>query len=312
MEHIKIEWPDDKRFAFSIFDDTDSATLENVRPVYDFLAELGFRTTKSVWPLSGDPARAAYPGDTCDDPDYCRWALQLQEQGFEIGLHNVTYHTSDRQTTRRGLERFRELFGGDPAVCTNHSQNAEAIYWAEARLTGIHVPVYGLLTRFRRWGKYRGHRQGDPLFWGDLCRQHIKYVRNFTFADVNTLSACPWMPYHDPRRPYVNYWFASTEGRRIETFIRALSEENQQRLEEEGGACIMYTHFALDFWRDGQLDTRFRRLMERLAGRPGWFVPVSTLLDHILARRGPHELTGRQRRQLERRWLWQRMRAGSV
>ncbi len=310
MAKIDIKWPEGKRFAFSVCDDTDLATLDNVRPVYDFLAELGLRTTKSVWPLSGDLERAAFPGATCEEPEYRSWVQGLQEQGFEIGLHNVTYHTSPREVTQRGLQRFRELFGHDPAICTNHSQNAESIYWAEARVTGIHVPIYGLLSRFRRWGKYHGHCEGDPLFWGDLCKQHVKYVRNFSFTDVNTLALCPWMPYHDPRRPFVNYWFASTEGREVNSFVNTLSEEDQQRLEDEGGACIMYTHFALDFWRDGRLDERFGRLMQRLAERPGWFVPVGALLDHILAQRGRHELTNRQRRILERRWLWQRIRAG--
>ena len=58
--------------------------------------------------------------------------------------------------------------------------------------------LYNLLTRFRNRGKYRGHVEGDPYFWGDLCRQKIKYYRNFTFRDINTLKACPFMPYHDP------------------------------------------------------------------------------------------------------------------
>jgi len=310
QELPRIKWPEGKRFAFTVFDDTDLATLENVRPVYDFLAELGLRTTKSVWPLSGDLQKAAFPGETCDDADYCRWVQQLQEQGFEIALHNVTYHTSDRETTRRGLERFRELFGHDPKTCANHSRNAEALYWAEQRLSGIHVPLYGLLSLFRRWGRFHGHRPGHPLFWGDLCRRHIKYFRNFCYADVNTLRACPWMPYHDPKRPYVNYWFAATEGGRVESFVSALSERNQEQLEEQNGACIIYTHFALGFWQDGRLEPRFRRLMERLAQRPGWFVPVGTLLDYILEQRGHHELTDRQRSILERRWLWDKLRLG--
>lgn len=52
-----IPWPDGKRFAFTIFDDTDHQTLENVPPVYDFLSDLGLRTTKSVWPLKGPACR---------------------------------------------------------------------------------------------------------------------------------------------------------------------------------------------------------------------------------------------------------------
>ena len=43
----KILWPDNKKFAFTIFDDTDRANLENIKIVYDFLNKLGFKTTLS-------------------------------------------------------------------------------------------------------------------------------------------------------------------------------------------------------------------------------------------------------------------------
>ena len=39
----------------------------------------------------------------------------------------------------------------------------------------------------------------------------IEQVRNFVFSDINTLKSCPYMPYQDPTKPYVNYWFASSE-----------------------------------------------------------------------------------------------------
>jgi len=55
------------------------------------------------------------------------------------------------------------------------------------------------------------------------------------------------MPYHDPERPYVNYWFASSEGEDVEAFNKCIAEQAQDRLEQEGGACIMYTLFAKDF-----------------------------------------------------------------
>ena len=51
-------WPDGKAFAFSVFDDTDLSTLENAPAVYRLLRDLGFRTTKSVWPLRGTRHRA--------------------------------------------------------------------------------------------------------------------------------------------------------------------------------------------------------------------------------------------------------------
>ena len=45
-------------------------------------------------------------------------------------------------------------------------------------------------------------------------------------------------------------------------------------MEAEGGACIMYTHFASGFVHDGGLDPRFTELVTRLAGKNGSFVPV--------------------------------------
>jgi hypothetical protein len=304
-----VSWPDGKRFAFTIFDDTDSQTLAAGREVYALLRDLGFRSTKSVWPIAptGEPSDH---GPTCDEPEYRAWAQELQRQGFEIGYHNATSHTSPRADTARALEAFAGYFGHYPAAMSNHYFSNEAIYFGDARLSGANRALYNLLTGFRNRKRFRGHVKGDPLFWGDLCREKIRYVRQFVFAEVNTLKACPSMPYHDPARPYVNFWFASTEASNCQRFVDALSEANQERLEAEGGACIMYAHFAHGFHENGGIHPRFRALMERLAGRPGWFAPVTTLLDHIQAQRGPVNLAATERRALERRWLSHKVRYG--
>jgi hypothetical protein len=166
------------------------------------------------------------------------------------------------------------------------------------------------MTRFSRRGMFRGHVEDDPLFWGDICRARIRYVRNFTFGSINTLAACPQMPYHDPDRKYVNAWFASSEGADARAYTKMVSEANQDRLEAEGGACIMYTHFASGFWADGRLDPRFTALMTRLAGKNGWFVPAGTLLDYLASERGVTVLDARDRAALERRWLLSKARIG--
>src|SRR5919109_3806642 len=111
-----IAWPDGKAFAFTIVDDTDGSTMENVPPVYALLADLGLRTTKSVWTLAGD----LRDGLACDDARYREWCLRLQEQGFEIALHNVASRSSPRARTIEGLDRFRDIFGADPSVHVNH------------------------------------------------------------------------------------------------------------------------------------------------------------------------------------------------
>lgn len=298
----KLPWPDGKRFAFTIFDDTDYSTVENVGEVYAFLRDLGFRTTKSVWPLEGEQTPIA-GGDTCENPKYLDWVLSLRDDGFEIGYHNATYHTSDRETSRRGLERFAELFSENPAVMANHVGCEEGMYWGESRLEGPTRFAFNLMTRGRRVGQHRGHVEGDRLFWGDLCRDRIRYVRNFVFRDINTFKKCPWMPYHDPRKPFVKNWFASSNGSGIKRFLETVSEESIERLEREGGACIMYTHLAAGFSQDGKPTARFRNVMERLASRDGWFVPVSTLLDWIRKTRGETVLTDVNRFRLELRWI---------
>ena len=88
-----VTWPQGKRFAFPVFDDPDSQTLEAGRAGYSFLADQGFLTTKGVWPVRG-PRTPSGHGGTCAEPDYLAWCVDLQRQGFEIGLHNATLHTS--------------------------------------------------------------------------------------------------------------------------------------------------------------------------------------------------------------------------
>ncbi|HEY3053333.1 MAG TPA: hypothetical protein VGK04_08095 [Thermoanaerobaculia bacterium] len=307
----KVAWPEGKRFAFTIFDDPDSQTLEAGREVYAFLSDCGLRTTKAVWPLRGDGV-ASDDGITCDDPGSVAWLKSLQEAGFEIGYHNATSHTSDRSQTVRGLDRFASLFGHDPQAMANHYYCDEDIYWGEHRLTGINRVVYNLLTRGRNRERFAGHVPGHPYFWGDLCQQRIKYVRNFVFADINTLKACPFMPYHDPLRPYVNYWYASSEGSKVSSFNECIRESEQDRLEEEQGACIMYTHFGHGYYEDGKLNARFRSLVERLSRKNGWFVPVTTLLDFLAQKKSAAAITDQQRTRLERRWLLHKIRFGTA
>ncbi len=304
---IAVDWPEGRKFAFTVFDDTDLATLENVMPVYRLLEDLGFRTTKSVWPVRGKE-RPAIGGATCEDRQYLAWVKGLQRAGFEIGLHNVTYHSSLREETVRGISRFEDLFGHPPNSLANHAENREGIYWGEDRLSGADRLLYRILTRGRRAGAFTGHTEGDPHFWGDICREKVRHVRNFVFPDVNTLAACPYMPYHDRQRPYVNAYFASSSGPDMASFNRLISEKNQDRLEEEGGACIVYTHFAKGFSDGKAPDRRFRGLMSRLRKKNGWFVPVTELLDYLLDRRGLHEISEEERRRLQRKWLLSRLR----
>jgi hypothetical protein len=301
-------WPEGKRFAFSIFDDTDFQTLSNVKPVYDFLGELGMRTTKSVWPIRGHETPIA-GGVTCEDEQYAKWTVDLQRAGFEIGLHNVTYHTSTREDTLRGFERFRDIYGHWPASLANHTGCREGIYWGDGRLSGMNAGLYNMATLGRRRSAFEGHLEDSPLFWGDVCKQRVQYVRNFVYRDINTLKACPQMPYFDPDRQFVNGWFASSEGSAVGSFVERIEESAQDRLEAEGGACIMYTHLACGFYEDGRLHPRFESLMRRLASKNGWFVPVTTMLDWLGNGRVQRPVSASERNKIERRWLLEKLLA---
>jgi hypothetical protein len=296
-----VPWPDGKRFAFTVFDDPDACSEES-RKVYEFLADLGFRTTMGVWPV-GPLREVNCPGETCADPGYLAHALRLQARGFEMGYHNAAPHSCTRQEIVTSFERFHEYFGHFPTAAANHF-NADALYWGTARFhAGMPRTIYDMVTRGRQRTRFQGHVESSPHFWGDLCRQHIRYYRNLVFREINTLKACPYQPYSDPERPFVNAWYCSSEGTNCAAYVKTTSEANLERLEEEGGMCIMYTHFGKGFIEDGKLEPEFVRLMTRLSRRNGWFAPVTTVLDYLQQANGLNPIPPRVLSRMEWRWL---------
>jgi len=303
-------FPGKKHFAFSVFDDTDNATIHNVEPVYQLLAELGIYTTKSVWPLPCVP-NVPSTGDTLADEQYLEFILWLSRQGFEIAFHNAQNHDATRQATAHGFAQFQQLIGARPRTHTNHCDNRENIYWGAKRLNSVSIrAAYNIATRLKWRNYFQGEVESSPYFWGDICKSHIDYVRGFVFDEVNLQRINPTMPYHDPRKPFVNYWFSSTDGHNADSFSRAVCEANQDRLETECGVCIMYTHFAAGFCDNGTVQSEFKRLMHRLATKNGWFVPVATLLDFLKDRNNNSVIPRQELANMERHWLLQKLARG--
>lgn len=303
-------WPGGARFAFTVFDDTDWTTMVNGPPVYDVLSDLGLRVTKSVWPTatSGRPRTG---GTSCDDPDYLAWVQSLQDVGHEIGYHNASDSPSKRVDTITALDRFAQHFGHHPRIGADHSGNLEAMYSGARRLSGLRSRIYGRAAAAMYHdvdGEFQGHDPESPYFWGDLCHDRIDYWRNFSFSGTNVLRSCPTLPYHDPDRPLVKWWFASTSAPTLEPFLAVLEPANLDRLEDEAGVCIIYTHFGVDFATDGKLDPRFAPAVAALAARNGWFAPTSAVLDRLRARRGDRVINASERRQLENRWMADQVR----
>jgi hypothetical protein len=171
--------------------------------------------------------------------------------------------------------------------------------------------LYDVATRFRRRHYFLGHLERSDYFWGDLCKQHIQYVRNLVFDEINVEKLNPTLPYHDPAKPWVNFWFSAGDGGDAQRFCRLISEENQDRLEREEGVCIVYTHLGAGFCVNGEVHPRLARLLRRFVAKAGWFVPVGELLDYLRGRRNGHCIEDRELAAMERRWLWYKVRSGT-
>jgi hypothetical protein len=298
------QFPGGKRFAFTIMDDTDVATVENVRPIYRLLERLGMRTTKTVW-AAGCPEGSPNFGtsQTLEDPEYCAFVQDLHRRGFEIAFHGATMETSPRGRTIAALERFRTTFGDYPRVHANHSYNRDNLYWGPHRFDLQALRFAWRMLDHRPPDHYSGHRCDSPYGWGDLCIQHVTYVRNLTFNEVNVRRINPSMPYHDPTRPFVRWWFSGADAEDMDEFNVLLAPERQERLEREGGVCIVATHLGKGFALDGRVHSVTQQRLESLARRDGWFPTVSELLDWLRTRRMDGTLPRREWAAMQRRWV---------
>lgn len=276
----KIKWPNGCDFAFTIVDDTDGATIENVKPVYDYLYQKGILTTKTCWAYPSKDT--VFTGQCLQDEDYRAFLQELQEKGFELGFHNAASGGCLRQETLSAFEDFRSAFGEYPNLHINHSNNIENIYWGVYRFSGIVRKLYGCLQKKVR---SLGHQKDSEYFWGDICKNRIKYIRNRIFNGINTLKEDQRLVYREcGKEDYSNYWFSSSDGMRLKPFLNILSKKNVDKLVRQKGCCILYTHFAYEFVDEqGNLNEEFKAAIDYLSAKNGWFVPASTLLDYVLA-----------------------------
>jgi hypothetical protein len=288
-------YPNGKLFAFSIVDDTDDATYENIKPIYDLLKKLGLRTTKTVWVEDairscGFPEKKDPPlyGDSLIRKEYCNYLKRLHKDGFEIAMHTVSGGNNYRNETLRGYEKFKEIFGDYPKMNINHAGKADNIYNDGKRFKSTLIKgVYSLVDSKKCFGEV----EGSKYFWGDICAKHTKYVRRFITNNINTLKINPEMPYHNDDEPYVNYWFAASCGEDCSVFNKLLSPHNIIKLQRERGACIVYTHFGKGFatpTNNGAYQINpftVIRLSEIANQQEGWFETVYTILDRLLLMR---------------------------
>jgi hypothetical protein len=271
--------PGGKSFAFTIIDDTDNSNVDNTKPIYDFLEDMGFRTTKTTWCL---PPRDRFTGGSLQDERYRDFLVDLEKKGFEIALHNVGSGSFTREEIEKGLELFERTFGHTPKTHVNHSHNPDNLYWGSKRFVLPFSILHELITGSSK--EFSGEQPNSPHFWGDLHKEKVRYTRNLVFNGIDTLAQDPKMPYYDPRKEaYSNYWFSSSDGQTVEEFNALIHPKNIDKLERKAGTAIVYTHFASGFLdQRGWVDPIFKERMEYLSTKNGWFVPAGTLLDHLV------------------------------
>ncbi|MBN4051291.1 hypothetical protein JYU16_00595 [bacterium AH-315-M05] len=305
MGKNKITWPDGKQFAFTIIDDTDNSFTDNIKPIYELLKECNILTTKTVWVY---PSRDNFTGNCLQDEEYLEFTKNLIEKGYEIALHGVGSGSFTGDEIRAGIEEFKQLLGFYPKLHINHSRNPDNIYWGYKRF----VPPLSWLMKLskRRRSLYVGDKQGSPHFWGDISKKHIKYMRNHVFNGINTHKYDSQMPHRvKSKNNYSNYWFSSSDGHTLDEFNSLLTQKDVDLLEESGGFCIIYTHFAKEFLEvSGELNKRFEKSIRYLANKNGWFVPAGELLDYLLSKKNNDNfITYKYLARLDALWIWDRV-----
>jgi hypothetical protein len=283
-ELLWAPWP--YRAGFCITDDTDAATLASVRAVYDVLAALGIRVSKTVWAFKPTEPCGIPPlpdsiqrGITCEDPDYLAYCVSLRERGFEICLHGASAGNNRRERTAAGLEFLERHFGGAGTwIC--HAKNAENIYWHEK--VAPRGPARWLLAPASRY-QCSGEDPASPYFWGDLCRERVEHIRLFRTRNINTLADNPSMPYHDPEKPFVRSWFSATKR----SFRDCTSPEALAGLVAERGLCVLYHYLHRYEEGAGTVKASFRQGAERLAAaREIWTDTTSAIMRRRRAMAG--------------------------
>jgi len=298
----KLNYPGGAEFAFTILDDTDDTTLDNGRPVYDLLKQAGLRTTKTVWAFdtAAENQGPYFAGQTLATPDYLEWVKELSSEGFEIAFHNATMGSSTRQDTIRALDYIEEEIGQPVRLHCNHGQNRENLYWGPDRYsTYILKKLLQINSRREATLKFDGHEPQSPYYWADVAVARLTYMRAFAFRRLNGRQIVPGRHFKDPLKKETPILFNTADAPDVHAFNKLVNTKSLEKLRKQGGWAIVSTHIGKGFYRDKKLNPDFQTTIQYLKEQPGWYVPVSQLLDHINSEQGIKELTRLERFMME-------------
>jgi hypothetical protein len=285
----KYIFPEGKKFVFTIIDDTDDATYENTKPIYDFLHEKGIYITKTVWVYPPRDQHSA--GDSLQRPEYLKFIKDIQQKGFEIGLHNVGSGSFSRKEILEGLKDFKEKLGQYPKIHINHSYNPDSIYGGYKR---FNWPFNWIIRKMypQYAGVFQGEISGSDFYWGDKHKEIIQFNRNHEFEGLNTAKHDKYMPYIDPKRSdFTNYYFSATFAPNQWIFNHIVTPSSIKKLEQKNGICIIFSHLGY-FMNKGEIDPGFVERINWLSANPnGFYKPVSFVLNEIAETRKSNDKT---------------------
>lgn len=308
----KLSYPSGAEFAFTILDDTDDTTLANGQPVYNLLSDLGMCTTKTVWAFDTAPENRGpyFAGETLSSTEYLEWVRKLSKSGFEIAFHNATMGSSFRQDTVRALHLIEREIGQPVRLHCNHGQNRENLYWGADRYSSFLLKrTLGFLNEFRSHPVFEGNDPESPYYWSDVANERLSYVRAFAFKRLNGMQIPPGRPFRDPAKQLTPLFFNTADAPDIKSFNELVNPTTIDKLRKQKGWAIISTHLGKGFYWNSRLDPEFEATMNYLATLPGWFVPVSQLLDLIKKQTGSREISGFERSWMEYSHVFDRVNA---
>lgn len=294
-----MNWPKNKEFAFTIIDDTDNSNINNIKPIYDYLASKNIKTTKTVWVY---PSRDTFTGQTLQNKNYYKYIKLLKNKGFDIQLHNVGSGNFSRTEIIKGLNDFKQKLGRYPNMHINHCSNSDNLYWGYKRF-GLFLRKTMQVLKGSK-GRFYGDEINSNYFWGDIAKEKIKFIRNRVFNGINTLKYDPKMPFREKRKIFSNYWFSSSDGHNLKQFNNLVTKSNIDQLKRDKGLCIVYTHFASGFLdHQGKLNEIFKENINYLSKQNGWFVPANEILEHLLSHKKKDNVSSFYINKLDVRWV---------
>lgn len=297
-----IDYPNGAEFAFTILDDTDDTTVANGRPVYQLLKDAGIRTTKTVWAFDAPPKRRGiyFAGETLSVPEYLEWVHELHKDGFEIAFHNATMSSSKRKDTIKALDFIDREFEIPVRLHCNHGQNLENLHWGKDRYNSYLIKkMFSLFSKLSPQKTYEGGNPKSPYYWADIADQRLSYIRALAYRQLNGKLIPPGKPYVNMTKQKSCVFFNTADAPNVDCFNRLVTPKTIDILRKQRGWAIVSTHLGKGFCRKNKIDTEFRKTLEYMASKSGWFVPVSQLLDFLVAEIGVNELSTAEKSYME-------------